>query len=123
MSKRLSYQRDTRSRLMGALITTTAFRSPNSTSGNAARWAQRQVERRTKLEHASISINERESEAARAALFQFISSQRGNAGFLRSTKSGELVSPSAAFSGAVSEIGTLFDDLEPNGPGKKVNLQ
>lgn len=83
----------------------------------------RHVERVSRLDHVSIIINERESNDRRAALSELISSQPGDSRFLRSSKSGKLVSSAAAFSGAVSGTGKLFDELEPNGAGKKVRLQ
>lgn len=80
-------------------------------------------ERVRRLDHASILINEGEGEERRAALSQLISSLPGDAKFLRSSKSGELVSAAEAFSGVVSEMGQLFEGLEPNGPGKKIRLR
>jgi hypothetical protein len=59
------------------------------------------LERVTRLDHASIIINEGESEDRRAALAELISSQPADTTFLRSSKSGVLASPAAAFSGAV----------------------
>jgi len=76
----------------------------------------------TKLEHATILINKEESEDRREALAQLISNLPGDAKFLRSSKSGEVVASAAAFLGAVSEVGTLFDDLNPNSPIKQISL-
>jgi len=81
-----------------------------------------QIERTTKLNHAHLLINQGESVDRRTVVSQFISSQPGDSKFLRSSKSGDLVSPSEAFCSAVSEAGTLFDDLQINGPGKSVRL-
>jgi hypothetical protein len=81
------------------------------------------IEHVTRLDHAVILINEGEGENKRVALSEAISSQSGNDKVLRSSKRGELVSTAVVFSGAVSEAGTLFDGLEPNGPGKSIKLQ
>jgi hypothetical protein len=81
------------------------------------------ITRVTKLNHALILINKKESEDRRAALIKLISSLQGDSKFLRSSKNEDLVSSAAAFLGAVSEAGNLFDDLKPNGPGKKVKLE
>ena len=81
------------------------------------------VEQVARLDHASILINEGEAEDRRGMLAELISSLPGDAVFLRSSKSGKLVSATAAFLGVVSEVGTLFDGLEPNGLGKKIRLR
>jgi len=76
----------------------------------------------TKLEHATILINKEETEDRREALAHLISNLPGDAKFLRSSKSGVVVSPAAAFLGAVSGVGTLFDDLNPLSPIKQIRL-
>lgn len=81
------------------------------------------IEHRAKLNHASILVNERESKERQEALLQAISSQPGDSKFLLSSKSGEMVSAATAFCSSVSQVGNLFDDLEPNGLGKKIRLK
>lgn len=81
------------------------------------------INRVTKLEHATILINGSENQDRREALAYMLSSLTGDATFLRSSISGELVSAASAFSGAVSGVGTLFDDLNPDSPSKQIRLQ
>jgi hypothetical protein len=80
------------------------------------------IERITALHHASIFPQEMESAERKRALLGAISSVPANVVFLKSSKSSELVTLANAFSRIVSEAGTLFDGLIPNGPGKKVRL-
>jgi hypothetical protein len=76
----------------------------------------------TKLKHATILINKAESKDRREALAKLMSKLHGDAKFLRSSKSGAVVSAAVAFLGAVSGVGTLFDDLNPNSPIKQIRL-
>jgi hypothetical protein len=76
-----------------------------------------------RLDHASVLVNDEESAERRAALLEALSNQSGGSKFLRSSKSNELVSVASAFTGALTEAGTLFDGLEPNGPAKKIKLR
>jgi len=80
------------------------------------------IEHVARLDHASILVNEGESEDRRAALLQLISSLSGDAKFLKSSKKGTLVSPAEAFCFAAEKLERLFEGLEPNGPGKKITL-
>jgi len=82
-----------------------------------------QIEQLTILDHAQIIINEAEDEDRRMALSQSISNLSGDSKFLRSSKDNGLASPAIAFSSAVSQVGVLFDDLQLNGPGKKIRLR
>jgi Restriction endonuclease len=81
------------------------------------------VEQLSKLDEAKIITGKHETDDRRAAVSELISRQRGDAKFLRSTKSGELVSATTAFISAVSMAGTLFEGIEENGPGKRVTLE
>ena len=76
----------------------------------------------TKLEHATVFMNKGESEDRREALAYLMWNLPGDTEFLRSSKSGELVSAASAFLGAVTGIGNLFDDLNPNSDIKPIKL-
>lgn len=80
------------------------------------------IEKITTLHQASILVHESEGEDRKRTLREVISSEPSNAAFLKSLKTGVSVSPAHAFSCALSENSMLFDDLVPNGPGKKVRL-
>jgi hypothetical protein len=67
-------------------------------------------------------VHERESDERKRALLEIISGAPADAALLKSSKTGEFVAPANAFSQAVGEIGTSFDNLVPNGPEKKVRL-
>ena len=81
------------------------------------------LEKLTTLQHASILVRPDEADDRKQALLDLISKTSADAAFLRSTKTGKYVAPAKAFLGAVEALGTLFDDLLPNGPPKKVRLQ
>ena len=81
------------------------------------------LEKLTTLQHASILVRPDEADDRKQALLDLISKTSADAAFLRSTKTGAYVAPAKAFLGAVEALGTLFDDLLPNGPPKKVRLQ
>jgi hypothetical protein len=74
------------------------------------------------LQHAKIFVSEDENEDRKHALRQMISSPPAHDVILKSSKTGELVAPANAFSKAVQSQETLFEDLAPNGPGKKIRL-
>lgn len=80
------------------------------------------IEKRSKLDHASILIAPNEDEQKREELAKVMSSVNGDAPILKSLRTGEYSSPTMAFLGAVSKIGHLFDDIQPNMPGKKIRL-
>ncbi len=80
------------------------------------------TENRSKLDHASIIIAPDEDDEKRDELLKVISSANGDTPILKSLKTGEYCSLSIAFLGAVSEAGNLFDDVEPNGQGKRITL-
>jgi hypothetical protein len=81
------------------------------------------VENVIKLDHAIIVMGPEESEDRKAAILKEISRLPLNARSLKSCKSGELTSPVAAFSGAISGLPTLFSEIEPNGPGRQIKLR
>jgi hypothetical protein len=80
------------------------------------------IERVSGLRHATILVGEEESEERKHALLEIISNAAGDAAFLKSSKTRESIAPASAFSAAVGEVRTLFDDLVPNGPERKVQL-
>lgn len=82
----------------------------------------RHVERLTRLDHAEVRVPEDESEQRRAALLDAISNAVGDEPFLVSSKSGLAISAPAAFSNAVAGNESLFQDLQPNGPGRPITL-
>ncbi len=78
--------------------------------------------RKTLLHHATILINEDESQERRDELVRVISNQTDDKPVLRSVVTGNKAPLKNAFLGAVNETGGLFDDIEPNGSGKKIKL-
>lgn len=81
------------------------------------------ITRRTNLHHATILIDPEESPERREELARVILENTGDLTLLRSTSTGERSSLKNAFLGAVQEVGGLFDDIKPNGEGKKVQLE
>jgi hypothetical protein len=75
-----------------------------------------------KLERATLLIDEAESEERREALRQTIVAIPPDAAFLKSSKTGAVGTAAAAFLAAVESVGTMFDDVQPNGPSKKVRI-
>lgn len=82
----------------------------------------RQTERHTMLMHASFLIDNSEPKEKQNSLIEFISKIDGNSPCLKSSKSGDLVTPAQAFSGAAGGVEGLFDDLVPNETEKKIRL-
>jgi len=80
------------------------------------------IERVSGLRHATILVGEEESVERKRALLDIISSAPGDATLLKSSKTSEVIAPASAFSAAVGEVRTLFDNLVPNGPEMKVKL-
>lgn len=80
------------------------------------------IERRTDLLNASFLVDDSEPEVRQLSLKDFLSSIDGNAAILKSSKTGETTTTALAFSAAVEEAGGLFDDLEENGPEKRIRL-
>lgn len=74
------------------------------------------------MHHATILINEDESQERRKELIRAISKQTDDDHVLRSVSTGNKVPLKNAFLGAVNKVGGLFDDIEPNGAGKKIKL-
>lgn len=81
------------------------------------------ITKKTCLQHATILIDQNESTERREELASVISEHTGDMPLLRSISSGEKAPVKNAFLSAVNEVGHLFDDIEPNGEGKKIKLQ
>jgi hypothetical protein len=79
--------------------------------------------RKTALHHATILIDPDETPERREELVRVISEHADDMPLLRSISTGEKVPVKNAFLGAVNQEGRLFDDVEPNGEGKKIKLQ
>lgn len=82
------------------------------------------TEKKSKLNHATIiiDVDTDKYEKLQEALTEVISGVNGNACILRSLKTGECSSPIMTFFSVISKVGNLYDDLEPNGPRKKIKL-
>jgi hypothetical protein len=80
------------------------------------------TEKVTMLQHAKIFVSENESDDRKHALIEMLSGAPAHDTILKSSNTGEFVAPANAFSQAVNSQETLFEDLVPNGPGKKVRL-
>jgi hypothetical protein len=65
----------------------------------------------SELKHASILVHESESDERKAALFDVILKVPNGAAFLRSSKTGELVTLSNAFFATVYGVQGVFDDV------------
>ena len=76
----------------------------------------------TKLEHATLLVKEGEPEERRVALENLMSTLTQQSQLLKSTKTGEFVTAGQAFLGAVSGVGTLFEDLSLDNPSKNLRL-
>lgn len=61
-------------------------------------------------------------EAKVAALSEAIKGKDGKSTFLVQSKTGNLISPAAAFDAVVRTAGSLFDDIEPNTEGKVIKI-
>ena len=69
-----------------------------------------------------LLIDEGEGQERRDALSAALSALPKDAAFLKSTATGELVTAAMAFHGAVNSAKSLFEGIEPNGPGRKIKL-
>lgn len=78
--------------------------------------------RHTTLHSASFLLSESTSENLRQALQERLAKTDPNSAFLRSSSSGDVVTPGAAFSGAVRPNEHFYDGLVPNGEGKHIQL-
>lgn len=78
--------------------------------------------RHTTLLGIRALLRENVSEEQKLALITVLEAGNGATPFLRSSSSGELVTPDFAFSGAVGSKQDLFSDLVPNGDAKRVEL-
>lgn len=81
------------------------------------------TERQTILSHATLIVDETESEEKQQAFYKLLSESDGNARILLSSTTGRAVTTSEAFSSAASGVEGLFDGLVENGPGKKIRLR
>lgn len=80
------------------------------------------VEHLSKLDHASIILDSNESPERLDAVQKVLAGADGNSKILRSTKTKELFSLTNAFLGVVISQQNLFDEIEPNGAGRKITL-
>lgn len=80
------------------------------------------IESHTNLLHASFLLDESEPKERQLALVNLLSTIDGNAAILNSSKTGETTTAALAFSSAAGGIEGLFDDLEENGPEKRIRL-
>ncbi len=80
------------------------------------------IERRTILLKTLLLIDESEPRESQKALADLLSNTSTNDAFLKSSKSGEKMTPAQAFAGAARGVHGLFEELTPNGPEKKVRL-
>lgn len=78
--------------------------------------------RHTTLLSASFLLDESTPKALHDALGQALPAIDGNSKVLRSSSTGDLTTPSFAFSGMVGANEHLFEGLAPNGPPKSVTL-
>ena len=78
--------------------------------------------RHTTLLSASLLLDPATPKELRDALGEMLLSINGNLPVLRSSRTGELITPSFAFAGAVNANEQLYDGLVPNGDDKKVRL-
>lgn len=80
------------------------------------------ITRHTTLLHASFLLDESEPKERQLAVVNLLSSIDGNAPILKSSKTGEATNAALAFATAAGGIEGLFDDLEENGPEKRIRL-
>ena len=80
------------------------------------------ITKKTHLHHATILINEDETQERREELARVITKLTDDDDILRSINTGDKVPLKNAFLGGVNEVGSLFDDVEQNGTGKKIKL-
>ncbi|CAB3753019.1 hypothetical protein [Paraburkholderia solisilvae] len=80
-----------------------------------------QVGRTANLLHAALLIDDSEPEERQQELLRFLSGVSGNDPFLKSSKTGEVVTPATAFAGAVNGVDGIFDSLSPGTP-KRLGL-
>lgn len=79
-------------------------------------------ERLSKLHGGTIIIDQNEDEQLQEALNEVITSANNDACIFRSLKTGERTSLIKVFGGAVSHAGNLFDNIQPNVAGQKIEL-
>ena len=82
----------------------------------------RAIRRLVSLQHIKLLADEEETEERRSALALVLSKITSDVALLKSTITGEMVTGARAFLGAVESVGTLFDGLEANGPGRVITL-
>jgi Restriction endonuclease len=103
------------------------LRKVNSLSAEAfADWLHlryiRQHVRHTTLLSAALLLDSATPKELRDALGEMLPSINGNLAVLRASRTGELITPSFAFAGAINANEYLYDGLVPNGDDKKVRL-
>lgn len=81
------------------------------------------AEQQTILSHATLLVDESESEEKQRAFLKHLSEVDGSARILVSSTTGDAITTSDAFSGAARGINGLFDSLIANGPGRKIRLR
>jgi hypothetical protein len=79
-------------------------------------------ERNTTLINATLLLEESEPKDKNRALADILSKSDGNTAFLKSSKSGDTITPASAFSNAAGGIEGIFDNLIANGPKEKICL-
>ena len=92
-----------------------------------APWLQmrelREFKKMTILEHAFMVIDAAENEDRRRAALETVRRTSADAALLKSHATNEKVTAAAAFQAAVHQVVGLFDDVVPNGAGKKITLE
>ncbi len=81
------------------------------------------ITRRANLHKATILIDPEESPERRKELARIISENTEDIPLLRSSITGDRSPVKNAFLGAVQKVGDLFDDIEPNGKAKMIQLE
>jgi hypothetical protein len=82
-----------------------------------------QIERRAKLDHTTLLLGDSSDEDDLKSLLKALPADVADAEFLKRSVDGQLVRCCNAFAAAASLGPGLFDDIEPNGPEKKVRLR
>lgn len=81
------------------------------------------IENLTQLDHASLILDKNGPPETLEAAIEALSTSDGNSKILRSVRSCELSTLANAFLAVVQAQKTLFDEIEANGPGRKVAIQ
>jgi len=75
------------------------------------------------LEHASLNLDENESEDTKKALLEILNENTPDSKLLLSTETGDHITVATAFFHAANGIEGLYDDLIPEGGSKKIKLR